>query len=95
MCDFRDIKQIIIIETEEVIDIDEEKPWRWDDGVAPKGFYYFIASGSWHAYSTGEKWLHEDFPDKPGDYIVTKVYERPLSTVFQILQVKDIDIVIE
>ena len=89
MCDFRKIKQIQIIETKELIDIEETHPWPWEklNEIAPKGFYYIVCTGSWHRYSNGERWLDEFNPKyldcRDGEFVVVswEPYELNLGEI--------------
>lgn len=66
MCDFRTIKQIRLIDGNKTVDIGPNPPLARETQNFVEGMYVLGASGTWHQYYDGNKWLEEG-----KDYIVT------------------------
>lgn len=65
MCDFRNIKKIKLIETNEIVNVSNNtKSINYSDYISNNilniGFYHVCASGSFHIYFTGTKVLYEN-----------------------------------
>lgn len=63
MCDFRDIKKIHILDTDEIIDVSNYTTLEYGeyhkDAFPAPGLYRIVATGSFYCYWDGVKKLHE------------------------------------
>ena len=73
MCDFRDIKEIILPNGTRISSYKNIKPNEMETITEP-GLYYIMMSGSSYEYFDGNSWHYDDY------WMTTKyVYEHPLA----------------